>query len=82
MNTSEKAKSFNQNFKQRLTRQQAASLAACAHCGMCSESCHYFLATNDPTMTPAYKADRIRRVATRISCRASISSPRRVPGSL
>ena len=53
---------FYQNFKQRLTRQQAASLAACAHCGMCSESCHYFLATSDPSMTPAYKADRIRQV--------------------
>jgi Fe-S oxidoreductase/ActR/RegA family two-component response regulator len=59
---SEKAKRFNENFKKRVNRQHALSLAVCAHCGMCNESCHYFLATKDPKMTPAYKADRIRRL--------------------
>jgi Fe-S oxidoreductase/CheY-like chemotaxis protein len=59
---SEKAKRFNENFKKRVNRQHSLSLAVCAHCGMCNESCHYFLATGDPKMTPAYKADRIRRV--------------------
>ena len=59
---SEKAKRFNENFKKRVNRQHALSLAVCAHCGMCNESCHYFLATGDPKTTPAYKADRLRRV--------------------
>ena len=59
---SEHAKSFNENFKKRVNRQHAIALAACAHCGMCNESCHYFISTGDPKMTPAYKADRIRRV--------------------
>jgi Fe-S oxidoreductase/ActR/RegA family two-component response regulator len=62
MTVSDKAANFNKNFKARLTRQQAASLAVCAHCGMCAESCHYYLATGDPKMTPVYKADRIRRL--------------------
>jgi Fe-S oxidoreductase len=62
MEFSEKARRFNDNFRARLTRQQAASFQACAHCGLCAESCHYYLATGDPKMTPAYKADRIRRV--------------------
>lgn len=62
---SEKARRFNEHFRERLTRQQAASLAACAHCGLCAESCHYYLATGDPSMTPAHKADRIRRLYKR-----------------
>jgi len=47
----------------RITRPLAVSLTACVHCGMCAESCHYFLARPwDPTMTPVYKADRIRKI--------------------
>jgi Fe-S oxidoreductase/CheY-like chemotaxis protein len=59
---SEKAQKFNELLKQRLNRQHVLSLQACAHCGMCNESCHYFLATDDPKMTPAAKADAIRSV--------------------
>jgi Fe-S oxidoreductase/ActR/RegA family two-component response regulator len=59
---SDKAKKFNELFKQRLNRQHVLSLQACAHCGMCNDSCHYFLALDDPKMTPAAKADAIRAV--------------------
>ncbi|UCG52880.1 MAG: response regulator [Candidatus Latescibacterota bacterium] len=62
MAMSEKAKEFNQLFKERLNRQHVLSLTACAHCGMCNDSCHYFLADNDPKMTPAAKADSIRGI--------------------
>jgi Fe-S oxidoreductase/CheY-like chemotaxis protein len=62
MTVSENATKFNELFKQRLNRQHVLSLSACAHCGMCNDSCHYFLADQDPKMTPAYKADRIRSV--------------------
>jgi len=34
----------------------------CAHCGWCMESCHVYLATHNPEMTPVAKAERIRRV--------------------
>jgi Fe-S oxidoreductase len=51
---------------QRLNRSLAASLVACVHCGLCADSCHYALARpNDPTMTPVYKADQIRRIFKR-----------------
>lgn len=53
-------------LEQRLTRPLALSFAACVHCGLCAESCHYALARpGDPTMTPAYKADQIRRIFKR-----------------
>ena len=47
----------------KVNRQIALSLAACVHCGNCTDSCHYVLANpGDPTYAPAYKADRIRRI--------------------
>lgn len=58
---SEKASSFNKNFKARTNRQHAFSFAACVHCGTCNDSCHYYLATGDPAMTPAAKMDKIRQ---------------------
>lgn len=59
---SEKAASFNKNFKARTNRQHAFSFAACVHCGTCNDSCHYYLATGEPEMTPAAKMDKIRQV--------------------
>jgi Fe-S oxidoreductase len=35
---------------------------ACVRCGWCAESCHYFLSTGDPDLTPAAKSERVRRV--------------------
>ena len=50
----------------KLNRQIAGSLAACVHCGNCTDACHYVLANpGDPTYAPAYKADRIRRIFKR-----------------
>jgi len=53
-------------LKKRMTRHLASSMVACAHCGLCAESCHYVLThPDDPKMTPVYKADQIRRVFKR-----------------
>lgn len=52
-------------FKERLTRQAVASLQVCVHCGQCADACHYYLATEDPRMTPVYKMDRVRKVYKR-----------------
>ncbi len=50
----------------KLNRQMVASLTACVHCGMCTESCHYVLANpGDPTYAPAWKADRMRKIFKR-----------------
>lgn len=46
----------------KLTRQLAVNMHACVHCGMCFESCHYYLSTGDPKVTPAYKAEQLRRL--------------------
>jgi Fe-S oxidoreductase len=57
---------FLELLRRRVNRPLALSLAACVHCGRCAESCHYALARpDDPTMTPAYKADEIRRIFKR-----------------
>ncbi len=59
----EKAQKVVEGFqKATATRQATLALASCVHCGLCSDSCHYFLATGDPKMTPTYKADRVRRL--------------------
>jgi len=53
-------------LKNKLSRQVVGSMVGCVHCGMCSDACHYALARpHDPTMTPAYKADQIRRIFKR-----------------
>jgi Fe-S oxidoreductase len=57
---------FLELLSERVTRQLASSMVGCVHCGMCAESCHYVLARpDDPTMTPAYKADQIRKIFKR-----------------
>ncbi len=53
-------------FKKRLTRQAVASLQVCVHCGQCADACHYYLASDgDPTKSPVYKMDRVRKVYKR-----------------
>jgi Fe-S oxidoreductase len=34
---------------------------ACVHCGLCADSCHYYLSTGDPEVIPAVKAERLSR---------------------
>jgi len=59
-------KRFLDLLAQRINRQLAASFVGCVHCGLCADSCHYSLARkSDPTMTPVYKADEIRRIFKR-----------------
>jgi len=49
----------------KLTRELAVNMHACVHCGLCFDSCHYYLATGDPKVTPAYKAEQLRRLYKR-----------------
>jgi Fe-S oxidoreductase len=63
---SHKAKTVVERLGKKLNRQIAGSLAACVHCGMCTDSCHYVLSNpGDPTFAPSYKADRIRKIFKR-----------------
>ena len=57
---------FLELLSERINRHLVSSMVGCVHCGICAESCHYVLARpDDPTMTPAYKADQIRRIFKR-----------------
>jgi Fe-S oxidoreductase len=63
---SHKAKILLERMSRKLNRQMVGSLAACVHCGMCTQACHYVLTNpDDPTYAPAYKADRIRKIFKR-----------------
>jgi len=43
----------------------AASLNACVHCGLCADSCHYFLANGDLKAQPAFKVALVQSVFKR-----------------
>ncbi len=61
-----KAEKVIERLRQKMNRQMVGSLAACVHCGMCTECCHYVLTNpDDPTYAPAYKADQIRKLFKR-----------------
>lgn len=63
---SHKAKKFLERIPVKLKRQLVGSLVACAHCGMCTNSCHYVKANpDDPKMIPSWKADQIRKIFKR-----------------
>ncbi len=65
-NRSYKAGKVLDRMSKKLSRQIVGSLAACVHCGMCTDSCHYVLTNpGDVTYAPAYKADRIRKLFKR-----------------
>jgi len=58
-----KAQKVLERLEKKMNRQIFGSLAACVHCGMCTDCCHYVLANpGDPTYAPAYKGDRIRKI--------------------
>ena len=63
---SHNAEKVIERLGKKLNRQVVGSLAACVHCGMCTESCHYVLANpGDVTFAPAWKADRLRKIFKR-----------------
>ncbi len=43
----------------------ASATNLCTRCGWCVESCHVYLATKDPNMTPVAKTERVRKVLRR-----------------
>ncbi|NOR14834.1 MAG: (Fe-S)-binding protein [Candidatus Aminicenantes bacterium] len=51
-----------ETFKHYLTSEYAAFLNTCAHCGLCADSCHYYLTDKDPKSIPAYKLKQISKV--------------------
>jgi Fe-S oxidoreductase/ActR/RegA family two-component response regulator len=65
-NNTQKLEKVLERMKKKVNRQMLGSLAACVHCGMCTDSCHYVQANpEDPTFAPAYKADQVRKIFKR-----------------
>jgi len=49
-------------FKLLLDHSAAANLQSCVNCGLCADSCHYFLVTGETEAIPAYKLKLVRSV--------------------
>jgi Fe-S oxidoreductase len=53
------------HFDDVLSREAVAMLDACVHCAMCTESCHYYMATGDRSLIPVEKLDHLARLYRR-----------------
>ena len=49
-------------LREKLTSEYAAYLNSCVHCGLCAESCHYYLTDGELESTPAYKVGLVASV--------------------
>jgi Fe-S oxidoreductase len=49
-------------LEKQLNQPLAAALEVCARCGICAESCHYYLAEPVPEHIPAARAEELRKV--------------------
>jgi len=49
----------------KLNRNLAMYFQSCQRCGICADNCHYYKATGDPRMIPAYKAELVRKLYKR-----------------
>ena len=44
-----------------------AHLNSCVHCGLCAETCHYYLSTGDERYMPANKVEQLARLMANIT---------------
>ncbi len=52
-------------LEKQLNRPLAAALEVCARCGLCAESCHYYVADPKLEHVPAHRAEQLRQVYRR-----------------
>jgi [DsrC]-trisulfide reductase subunit K len=52
-------------LEKQLNRPLAAALEVCARCGICAESCHYYVAEPKLEHVPAHRAEQLRQVYRR-----------------
>jgi len=51
-----------EEFKKSIHFDDGAYLNTCAHCGLCADSCHYYIALNDIQSIPAYKLALVTKI--------------------
>ncbi len=49
-------------FREQIDAPVAAFFNSCMHCGMCADACLFYTETKDPTRTPIYKLEPLRKV--------------------
>ena len=49
-------------FENKIHHEYAAYLQSCVRCGLCSDSCHYYLTDRDVRSVPAYKLNLVAKV--------------------
>ncbi|MEW5871861.1 MAG: (Fe-S)-binding protein [Chloroflexota bacterium] len=54
-------------LRKRLNQQLEASLEVCVRCGVCAESCHYYVADPKPEHVPAYRSEQLRKIYREMS---------------
>jgi Fe-S oxidoreductase len=65
--TDQKAALALEVLRQRLNRQLEASLEVCVRCGLCADSCHYYVANPKPEYVPAYRAEQLRKIYRKLT---------------
>lgn len=63
--TQENLDSIRKIFTDQMRSDFAAYLNACVHCGLCADSCHYYLTDPRPESMPAYKLNLVNKVFRR-----------------
>ena len=58
----EQLRSALASFKRLLDHRAAANLQSCVNCGLCADSCHYYLVTKELEAIPAYKLKLVSSV--------------------
>jgi len=61
----EKQQKALQLFNEKLNSKLKTYLNSCVHCGLCAESCHYYLSTRDARFIPGKKVDLIAGIYRR-----------------
>ena len=54
-----------ESFSRDIGAMSAFRLESCIHCGMCADSCHYYIATEDPQYTPIWKVEPFKQAYKR-----------------
>ncbi len=69
----ERLKLIEKEFIRRISRDEAVFLQTCARCGLCADSCHYYIAEAHPHNTPAYKLNLLVRAFNKLQKKAGKS---------
>lgn len=73
--TPEKMAAGLEVLRKRMNRQLKASLEVCVRCGLCAESCHYYVSNPKPEHVPAFRAEQLRKIYRRLEDPLGKSAP-------